>query len=413
MNHTMNTAAAVTRAEALPRLIERAAAALAKATSAAEVLEARDAAALAYDAAKATARFAKAKQAHDQIIAACHRAQADALDIEAAAKCRLADEYDAAQERGEVVGPKGGNPDLPNRSTPERLASVEDIGLTRKQVHEARKIRDAEKQQPGVIRKVLDKRLAAGQEPTRAHVNRVVDEVLSPKPPPPQMTRAQKLEQEQLDHVSKHAQFVPPESDQREQARIRELEMALAQALARNVELEAQVAKLAAGNAALAAELEAHDRARTAATPPPRRLTPDEIAKYVPPLPKTVDGLRYAAEAKGPEAKIAALEEKLKQRDRRITKLERENALQEEIAARDRRIKALTTEIQNLKATSRMQHEFYETERERKGIMPPMTYTTLVKCLHPDKPPPTQEQRQEAFGLLSQWKQASGKTRRT
>ena len=86
---------------------------------------------------------------------------------------------------------------------------------------------------------------------------------------------------------------------------------------------------------------------------------------------------------------------------------------QPEIAARDRRIKALTTEIQNLKAKSRMQHEFYETERERKGIMPPMTYTTLVKCLHPDKPPPTQEQRQEAFGLLSQWKQASGKTRRT
>jgi hypothetical protein len=32
--------------------------------TAGEVLEARDAAALAYDAAKATARFAKAKQAH-------------------------------------------------------------------------------------------------------------------------------------------------------------------------------------------------------------------------------------------------------------------------------------------------------------------------------------------------------------
>jgi hypothetical protein len=31
-----------------------------------------------------------------------HRAQADALEIEAGAKRRLADEYDAAQERGEV-----------------------------------------------------------------------------------------------------------------------------------------------------------------------------------------------------------------------------------------------------------------------------------------------------------------------
>jgi hypothetical protein len=35
--------------------------------------------------------------------AAVHRAQADALEIEAKAKRRLADEYDAAQERGEVA----------------------------------------------------------------------------------------------------------------------------------------------------------------------------------------------------------------------------------------------------------------------------------------------------------------------
>ncbi len=32
-----------------------------------------------------------------------HRAQADALEIEAGAKRRLADEYDAAQERGEIL----------------------------------------------------------------------------------------------------------------------------------------------------------------------------------------------------------------------------------------------------------------------------------------------------------------------
>ena len=48
---------AIAQPERLPRLIEQAAAALAKATTAAEVLEARDAAALAYNAAKAAARF--------------------------------------------------------------------------------------------------------------------------------------------------------------------------------------------------------------------------------------------------------------------------------------------------------------------------------------------------------------------
>ncbi|MEY9532152.1 hypothetical protein [Sinorhizobium fredii] len=36
-------------------------------------------------------------------IAAAHRAQADALEIESTAKRRLADAYDAAQERGEVA----------------------------------------------------------------------------------------------------------------------------------------------------------------------------------------------------------------------------------------------------------------------------------------------------------------------
>ena len=36
------------------------------------------------------------------MVAAAFRAQADALEIEALAKRRLADEYDAPQERGEL-----------------------------------------------------------------------------------------------------------------------------------------------------------------------------------------------------------------------------------------------------------------------------------------------------------------------
>ncbi|MGY4286143.1 hypothetical protein ACVWXO_005363 [Bradyrhizobium sp. LM2.7] len=64
---------------------------------------ARDRAIVADTAAKLQARLAKAKKAHDELIAAAYRAQADALDIEAQAKRRLADEYDAAQARGEVA----------------------------------------------------------------------------------------------------------------------------------------------------------------------------------------------------------------------------------------------------------------------------------------------------------------------
>jgi hypothetical protein len=53
------------------------------------------------------------------------------------AKRRLADEYDAAQERGEVASQ--GKP-----SGAEGLATTADIGLTHKDIHEARVIRDAE-----------------------------------------------------------------------------------------------------------------------------------------------------------------------------------------------------------------------------------------------------------------------------
>lgn len=58
---------------------------------------------VAYTAAKLQARLAKAKKAHDELICAAYRAQGDALNIEARAKRRLADEYDAAQARGEVA----------------------------------------------------------------------------------------------------------------------------------------------------------------------------------------------------------------------------------------------------------------------------------------------------------------------
>lgn len=53
---------------------------------------------------------------------------------------RLADEYDAAQERGEIK--KTGNP---NSSGTEELPGAADIGLTHKDIHEARIIRAAER----------------------------------------------------------------------------------------------------------------------------------------------------------------------------------------------------------------------------------------------------------------------------
>jgi hypothetical protein len=148
--------------------VQRAASQLASATSAAEVLEARDTASVAYTAAKSAARLAKAKGAHDELIAKAHRAQADALEIEAMAKRRLADEYDAAQLRGDVASHGG------DRKIKVPDTNLESIGLSKTDIHEAREIRDAEETYPGIIRRTLDSALDAGEEPTKAAVRRAI-----------------------------------------------------------------------------------------------------------------------------------------------------------------------------------------------------------------------------------------------
>ena len=130
---------------------------------------------MAYTAAKTAARLAVAKDAHDTIISACRKAMGDALLIEKTAQCRIADEYDAAQERGEIASNGGarGNQyaSIPNENTG---ITVKNVGLTSKQVHEARIVRDAERERPGLVRKTIEDKLKTGKEPTRADIKRAV-----------------------------------------------------------------------------------------------------------------------------------------------------------------------------------------------------------------------------------------------
>src|SRR5262249_20971904 len=92
-------------------------------------------------------------------IPAVWRAQADALVIEAQAKRRLADEYDAAQERGEVArsGQHG-----------KAIVTTQGLGLTCEGIQEARELRDAEVAEPGIVRRTVDKAVASGEKPTKA-----------------------------------------------------------------------------------------------------------------------------------------------------------------------------------------------------------------------------------------------------
>jgi hypothetical protein len=161
--------------DTLPVLIDRATQALDSARTSAEVLEARDMARVAYDAAKSASRIMRAKEAHDSLISDVHRAQAHALGIRARAEMRLAEEYDAAQERREVA--KAGD-----NQHGQVLPSGKDLGLTHKDIHEARRMRDAERADPGVIQRTINNIVERGDEPTRAALTREVVNKPTPKP---------------------------------------------------------------------------------------------------------------------------------------------------------------------------------------------------------------------------------------
>ena len=161
--------------QTLPTLIDCAANALVNARSHAEVMEARDLARVAYDAAKSMARIHKVKQAHDSILTQTHAAQADATSIRARAEVLLAQEYDAAQARGEIAVRGGnGNNQFGNVADKRNLVTAADLGLRRNEIHEARKLRDAEEAQPGIIERTLQNMVERGEEPTRAALKREI-----------------------------------------------------------------------------------------------------------------------------------------------------------------------------------------------------------------------------------------------
>ena len=171
----MNALTPVVGIVALPALVQRAADALLAAKSHAEVLEARDLADAAYTAAKLAGRMVRAKRAHDSLLAEVYRAQADALSIEAQAKMRLADEYDAAKA-AEEVAPQGRPKNLPDGKV---LPKAGEVGISYKQAHDARELRDAEAADPGATERILSDIVARGEEPTKAKLKR---ELVGAKP---------------------------------------------------------------------------------------------------------------------------------------------------------------------------------------------------------------------------------------
>jgi hypothetical protein len=64
--------------------------------------------------------------------------------------------------------------DIVAASNDVRPATAADLGLRRDQIHDARLIRDAEANDPGIVRRTLDDRLAQGAEPPRSALRKMV-----------------------------------------------------------------------------------------------------------------------------------------------------------------------------------------------------------------------------------------------
>lgn len=166
----------------LPEMVRKAAEKLASATTAAEVLDAKASAGLAYDAAKAAARFAKAKGAYDDVIGAVYRAQADALEIEAMAKRRIAEEYEKGREEGVFAAPTEWR-DRKDVSNSNGLAKdklvIADLGISRKEMHDFRRIKEVEQAEPGFIGKVAHALAEQGLEPSKRAIGIEINTRLS------------------------------------------------------------------------------------------------------------------------------------------------------------------------------------------------------------------------------------------
>lgn len=129
-----------------------------------DIVNARIVASVAYNQAKTAAQFAEQIGATEKLIAKARRMQADALLIEARAKILIADKWDEAQAAGTAA--KRGTRNVSDRN----ISTVDDTGLSRKEIHEARKLSAAEHRDPGIVERAIQARLAAGLEPTKANL---------------------------------------------------------------------------------------------------------------------------------------------------------------------------------------------------------------------------------------------------
>ncbi|NTG20026.1 SAM-dependent methyltransferase [Agrobacterium rhizogenes] len=121
-----------------------------------------------YEESKAAVSFGRRVKAKRELQEKARSLEADALYIWTQCDMHFAEQWEKAVDEGRVL--KGRPKSVPD----ENAFTAEEIGLSRKEIHEARKILAAERREPGIVKRALEARLAAGLEPTRANLRAAV-----------------------------------------------------------------------------------------------------------------------------------------------------------------------------------------------------------------------------------------------
>lgn len=129
---------------------------------------------VAYDQARAAASSAARVKASRALVDKARALQADALKIESLAYVAMADAVDEAQAKGEIS--RGGRPAETVQGA-DRF-TLEDIGIDKRRLSEARQVRNAVKAEPAFIDRVIAARLSEGLEPSRAALKKAAGHAL-------------------------------------------------------------------------------------------------------------------------------------------------------------------------------------------------------------------------------------------
>lgn len=130
----------------------------------------------AYDQAKAAGGYAERVKASRTLVDKARRLQADALKIEALSYCAMADAVDEAQDKGEII-----RTGRPKSVSDENTFTLDEVGIDRQHLHHARKLRDAEKANPGFVETIIETRLSEGLEPSRASLKKAAGHAIGTK----------------------------------------------------------------------------------------------------------------------------------------------------------------------------------------------------------------------------------------